>query len=218
MISLSYSKWSAWNKCPRRFKLDHIDQLFRAEPSPAMIRGSDIHSNVEHFLLGQTDELHPDIREYYGQFLTNLRNAGAIPEQKIAIDPLWKLVDWDGETYCRSVIDCHLPMREDGVVDAFEWKTGKMYPEHAHQVELYAVKLKVLYPKAKQINVTGVYFDLKRNGATYLHPDYYQEMKIELWDNNFRKILRDEVFEPNPSYGCKFCPHSSVFNGGSCEF
>jgi hypothetical protein len=216
MISLSYSKYSCWDKCPRKFKYRYIDKL--EEPkNTAMSRGTEIHESVEAYLLGKTDQLHPDIHSYYGQFMFGLRNAGVIPELKVAVDPLWKVVDWEGDTYIRSVIDAHLPPDEAGTVKGFEWKTGKMYPDHADQRELYMVKLKCQYPEAKRIEMTGVYFDLKKNSPTGLIPDYYQELKIELWDNKMRKILRDEVFEPNPTFACRYC-HFRRDNNGPCQF
>ena len=216
MISLSYSKYSCWDKCPRKFKYRYIDKLDEPKGT-AMSRGTEIHESVEAYLLGKTDQLHPDIHSYYGQFMFGLRNAGAIPEVQVAVNRDWKPVPWDAEdAYIRSVIDAHLPPK-DGVVQVFEWKTGKVYPEHRDQLELYAVKIKVLYPETKQVNVMGVYFDLKKNSVAYTHPYYYQEIKIELWDNKMRKILRDEEFIPNPSYGCKFC-HFRRDNNGPCEF
>lgn len=216
-ISLSFSKWSMWNKCPAKFKFAHIDKLSKGVAGPAASRGSEIHQTVDDYLSGKSEQLHPDIHSYYGQFMFNLRNAGAIPEKQIAVDPLWKVVPWDGDTYCRSVLDAHIPPNEAGVVKVFEWKTGKMYPDHYDQREIYAIKAKVLYPEATDVEVTGVYFDLKKNSPTYSHPHYYQEMKIELWDNNFRRILRDETFIPNPNYGCRFCEFSRSV-GGPCEF
>lgn len=215
-LRLSYSKYSTYDKCPRKFKFRYIDKL--EEPKgTAMSRGTEIHNSVEAFLRGHTDQLHPDIHSYYGQFMFALRNAGAIPEVQIAVDTLWNPIAWDAEDgYIRSVIDAHIPPT-DGTVRVYEWKTGKVYPDHHDQRELYAVKMKSLYPEAKMVEVTGVYFDLKKNSATYLHPDYYQEMKIELWDNKMRRILRDKEFIPNPSYGCRFC-HFRKDNGGPCEF
>jgi CRISPR/Cas system-associated exonuclease Cas4 (RecB family) len=214
---LSYSKYSTYEKCPRKFKFRYMDKL--EEPKgDAMSRGTVIHNSVEDFLLGKVDQLHPDIHSYYGQFFTALRDAGAIPEEKIAVDRNWKLTDWDSpDAYCRSVLDIRMPMRDDGEVQVFELKTGKIYPEHYDQRELYAVKVQALLKDAKMIKVTGIYLDLKKNSPTYLHPHYYQEPKIELWASKFRTILRDELFIPNPTFSCRFC-HFRKDNGGPCEF
>jgi hypothetical protein len=214
---LSYSKYTTWDKCPRKFKYRYIDKL--EEPKGgAMSRGTEIHNSVEDFLLGKADMLHPDIHSYYGQFFTALRDAGALTEEKIAVDRNWRAIDWDStEAYVRSVLDIRMPMRDDGEVQVFELKTGKIYPEHYDQRELYAVKVKAMLPDAKMIKVTGIYLDLKQNSPTYLHPEYYQDLKIELWDNKFRTILRDETFIPNPSYGCRYC-HFRKDNGGPCEY
>lgn len=216
-MALSFSKYSTWEKCAAKYKFRYVDKL--EEPKgDAMSRGSEVHSTVEAYLLGQTEMMHPDIHSYYGQFMFNLRNANVKVETKIAVDRDWKIVDWDSpDAHIRSVIDAHVPPREDGRVLTFEWKTGKMYPEHYNQRELYAVKLKCMYPTAEWIEVTGVYFDLRKNSSPYLHPAYYQEPKVELWDARFNKLLRDEEFIPNPSYACRWC-HFRKDNGGPCEF
>jgi hypothetical protein len=92
-----------------------------------------------------------------------------------------------------------------------------MYSDHYDQRELYAVKMKCAYPDAKEIQVTSVYFDLKKNSPTYHHPDYYQPLKLEAWDGKFLRIRTDETFIPNPDYGCRFC-HFRKDNGGPCEY
>jgi hypothetical protein len=217
-VKLSYSKYSTWKKCARLFKYKNIDGLEEPRTSGAMSRGTEIHQTVEDYLLGKSEQLHPEIHAYYGQFMFNLREAGAIPELKIEVDRDWKLVDWDApEGAVRSVIDAHIPPDEGGTVRVYEWKTGKMYGDHYDQRELYAVKMMCKYPEAKMVEVTGVYFDLKKNSNTYTHPHYYQPLKVEHWDGKFLQIRRDEEFVPNPSYGCRFC-HFRKDNGGPCEF
>lgn len=215
-ISLSYSKYSTWAQCARKFKFRYIDRLADTK-SEAMGRGTEVHNSVEDYLAGKREDLHPDIHEYYGQFMQGLRNAGCLPEVKLAINFLWEQVEWDSpDAYCRSMIDAVMPPK-DGVLHAFEWKTGKIYPEHFNQRELYAVKLRVLYPDVEEIRVTGVYLDLKQNSPPYILPSCFQEMKIELWDNRFRQVLRDKEYIPNPSFKCRFCNFRKDA-GGPCEF
>lgn len=217
-ISLSYSKVSKYEKCPRAFKYQYIDKLEEGRvKSTAMSRGTEIHNSVEAFLRGEIPEIHAEIREYYGEFFQQLKDAGAVPEDKIAIDRDWKVMDWDGDTYVRSVLDIRMPINDDGVVQVFELKTGKVYPDHFDQRELYAVKTKCLVPEAREVNVTGIYLDLKQNSSTYIHPFYYQEAKVDKWDSKFRRVLRDEDYIPTPSFRCRNCPFSKDA-GGPCEF
>lgn len=216
-LSLSYSKYVLYTLCPAKFKGTHIDKTVKGAPSGAMSRGSLIHNDVEAFLKGESEALHPDIAEFYTDYFRMLRDMGAIPEMKIAVDRDWKVMDWDGDTYVRSVVDIVMPINSDGVLNAFELKTGKVYPDHIYQRELYSVKLKCVYPEAEEVRVTGVYLDLRVNSSPYLLPNYFLETKMDLWDAKFRKILRDEEFLPTKNYTCKTCPLSHV-HGGSCQY
>jgi hypothetical protein len=216
----SYSRLATFKKCPAKFKFNYIDKVDAPFiPSPAMERGTEIHNSLEMFVNGHSEMLHPDIHEHYGQFFFSIREtADCTPEHKWGLDWDMKPCAYDDPNcMIRGFMDLRFTV-EGERPQVFEYKTGKVYPEHTHQMWLYGVATLLEMPDEEWVDVTAVYLDQKKNKKI----SYPQGMM-----NNYKFTLEREVktiedmpldgFIPNPSWACRWCQFSRA-NGGPCQF
>lgn len=207
----SYSRYSTWKKCPALLRF----QTLAAEKPPmhpAAERGVRMHKNIEMFLLGES-ELIPEL-SYYHAFLTHLREQKAVPEVPIALDRNWQPVEWDSpERWVRLVLDAVLPYPTMPVI--YDWKTGKEYPDHRDQREIYAISYHSILP-AERSQVYHTYLDTRQNTTTVFSVTDIPGLR-QKWEIRAGEMLADREFVPNPGFYCRTC-HFSRGNGGPCRF
>jgi CRISPR/Cas system-associated exonuclease Cas4 (RecB family) len=211
---------ATFNKCPAKFKFNYIDKV-KVEfiVSPAMERGTEIHNSLEAFMNGHSEHLHPDIHEHYGQFFFSLRETYTCqPEYKWGIDEDLAPCGYDHpDVMVRGFMDLRF-VPEDERVQVFEYKTGKIYPEHTQQQWLYGVVTLLELPDQDGVDVTAVYLDQKQNKKIY----YPASMMFEYRPALLREIETIEntpleEFIPKPQWSCKWCQFSKA-NRGPCQF
>lgn len=217
----SYSRMATFKKCPAKFKYAYMDKVdVPFIPSPAMVRGSEIHDSLEAFVSGHSEILHPDIHEHYGQFFFSIRETAKTiePEHRWALN--WDLEPCDyNDSNCmvRGFMDLRFTM-EGQRVQIYEYKTGKIYPEHHAQMWLYGVATLLEMPDEECVDVTAVYLDQKKNKKI----SYPRSMLFEYKPMLMKEIQEIEdrpesEFHTNPSYACRWCQFSKN-NGGPCQF
>ena len=204
--------------CPKKYKFAYIDKLPRI-PMPAdspALRGNRIHDSIEHYLLGEREDLDPEIQEKWGEYMFKLKNRGGIPEQKFGFTDNWDQCDFDDpDAMVRGLLDAVDPNRP-GALDILEWKTGREYPEHAYQRSLYAVAGSLLYPDHDYISVTNVYLDKEKFTKQDFTRAAVNDLK-RVWKERFATVLADDMFIPMPQFMCKYCDYSKQ-KGGPCAF
>ncbi len=216
----SYSRLATFAKCPAKFKFNYIDKV-KVEfiVSEAMERGSEIHNSLEAFMNGHSEHLHPDIHEHYGQFFFSLRETyDCQPEYKWGIDMDMAPCGYDHpDVMVRGFMDLRFVPKEERV-QVFEYKTGKIYPEHTHQQRLYGTATLIELPDQKGVDVTAVYLDQKQNKKIYypasMLGEYTSMLKMEI--ETIENTPLDE-FIPKPQWACKWCQFSKQ-NRGPCQF
>jgi hypothetical protein len=211
----SYSSWSTYNKCAAKYKFSYIDRLPRSPPSPQMQRGTDIHENVEHFLLGKEERIaHKDIHKINGMYMSGVKGLGGLsPEYKFGLTKKFEFTGFDDNPYLRGVIDLKAHTEEE--LKLFEWKTGKMYDEHADQIHLYGMVGLIEHPEFKSVEVAIRYLDFGTDKREVYSKDQLKMMKLR-WKDRLKQIDTDKTFAPNPSYMCRWCDFSRE-KGGPCK-
>ena len=215
----SYSRWNEYENCPRKSRYKVIDKL--KEPgSPAMDRGGEIHSKIEHYLQhgGKLPaEVHKDLKPYY----TALRKAKPKVELEICFDNKWQMTDWFGmAAWCRVKIDALIVPSTTGVVRVVDHKTGKLrdYAEYENQLELYALAGLLTVPVAKEVLAElaftdqGVTVEAKKAVPMADLPKLKKK-----WELKVKPMLNDTIFAPRPGNACRWC-HFKKSNGGPCEY
>jgi len=216
----SYSRIATFRKCPAKFKYNYIDKIdVPFVPSPAMERGTEIHNSLEAYVNKQTEMLHPDIHEHYGQFFFHIRETYECqPEVKWGLN--WELEPCgydDADCMVRGFMDLRF-VPEDDHVQVFEYKTGKIYPEHTHQLWIYGVATLLEYPDAAGVDATAIYLDQKQNKKIHYPASMLFEYKPMLLKEikTIEETPLDE-FIPMPQWTCRWCQFSKA-NGGPCQF
>lgn len=210
----SYSSCGCYHQCPAKYKYRYRDNIRGTLPQhPAASRGTEIHAHFEHCL--RDCEYHlPNEFSYYNDFVTTLREHKAQAEVEISLNKEWRLIQpWD-DVWVVSVLDVSLI--EDTVGRNYDWKTGKIYPEHGDQRELYSLLQFCAYPQLERVIGMHVYVDLRQNRTSEYIRDDVPALKAK-WEEKAHYLFEDEIFPPNPSFACTSCEYSR-YNGGPCRF
>ena len=221
MTAKSYSQVSLYEKCPRQWKLRYIDRFpVDREKSSAAARGTMIHESVEKFLLGEADEVHPEIAQWQG-WLQELRDEpdGVHAEFQFCLDEEWNPVPWDSEDgHIRGYIDTVYLEIDNNEGTVYEYKTGRKYPEHALQMELYSTVVLEMFEALEKVTAYPVYFDGKDTDSVPVEfTRDRQGTRKYLWSSRINRIDKDKYYAARPGMYCRWCDFSKS-NGGPCEF
>ena len=208
----SYSALTTYEECPLAYKLGYIDKI--STPSGAAAdRGTRLHLACERFLLGEIDSPKLPI-DFYAikQFLIEAKEHGAKAEEVWLIDNEWNLQpEEDNTTRFKAVVDIHYV--EGDVLHIWDLKTGKSYPEHADQLEAYAVIGFSAYTGINSVQVKALYLDqfghhavYQRALATYLR---------KKWQERWSKLFVEKEWSPTPGpNACRWCHYAKM---GYCD-
>lgn len=215
----SFTQWSTYDKCPRKYRYRYRDHLPRivTDKNEAAERGTRIHESVEDLFNVKREDVDEEIQDTYGEWLCSIRDAYEYkPEFRFALNREFEPCDYkDEDCIVRGFIDLVVFPDEDTVA-AYEWKSGKEYPEHMHQKMLYGMSLLIAFPKTKEVKVTGVYFDQGMNRPIVYKREMLPTYKW-MWLRRFDTMDADETCAPNPTYLCNWCDYSKD-KGGPCSF
>jgi hypothetical protein len=204
-------KFAYWN----RYILKIRDERPRGGPAA---RGTDIHKGIELHLT----EGHPlpgEVNSWWSSAFTEIKQYPFWTEHQIGLDRNWMPTAWD-EAWLQMIID--LKVKKPGGYTVVDWKTGKEYPEHYEQKELYALGVHAEHPEENSIAATHVYLDLFKQTKRDYHRDTMPARRTQ-WNNRVAKLekyIKDGdkgqwIMEKN--HFCKWCQFSKA-NGGTCKF
>ena len=223
-MNWSLSKLGTFTKCRRRFLYSYIRGL-KGTPQPpgAKERGVDQHAHIERYFGDQTP-LPADLSSYAPWF-DMLRGLDYYAENKLAMLEGWVPCAWeDPAAWWKGVLD--LKVLHGRTAWVFDWKTGKIYPDHVDQKELYAIATFVAHPEITEVEAWHLYLDLGKKSKEV----YYREPKegdkghnlpslIAKWNAKLVPYMQalasynrgddaESFFVTNPSYLCDYCPFS----------
>lgn len=218
IAQFSHSRLKTYEDCPRKAKYLYIDKL--TEPkSPHMERGTELHAQLEKYLTNPNEPV-PEcaMQEAIEGWVEEIKAAGAQAELEMAFDKDWNPVPWfDRRVFMRVKVDAlvEMPANDPPMVEIIDWKTGKPYPDHNEQGELYALAAYKWSPWAEQVKVTFAYLDQ----GTVPSMTYIREALPILEANVMKRVempMKDTVFVANPGPKCRWC-YFRKSNGGPCE-
>lgn len=218
-IAWSYSRYECYSQCAAKYKYRYIDKV--EEPkSKSLERGIATHEKLASYLTKKTDKLEENlvISPALTALLGEAREMPVEVEQKWAFDKDWNTTDWfDSSTHFRCVPDV-LIRYGDGTALVADHKTGRAYPTHKQQLELFALATFKKYPDIQTIDVRLWYLDEMDKWQTAgVHKRSNMEDVDAAWKARTRGMFTDTEFTPNPSQGCKWCAFSRS-KGGPCKY
>jgi hypothetical protein len=208
----SYSSISTYESCPAKWKYSYIDNLpYKA--SAAMERGSRLHSDCEKFLKTASHVLPWELSKM-GPKLQDLKMKGAKSEETWCLDNKWQ-PDMDNP-WIKAIVDVHW-FEGEKVLHVRDFKSGREYPDHRDQLELYALIGLCYFPQVQRAEYGAIYLDTGHvsNEGAVIRGDM-MEQKISVWHNKAETMMADETFTPRPGGACKWCDYGAS-KGGPCQ-
>lgn len=210
----SYSSWSTFNRCPFLYQQSYIFGK-RSPQGPSAARGERIHKLAEHYLKGDiTGGIPGALKKFSAEFVA-LKAAKPVIEQFWGVSPEWKFVD--GRSWCVMKMDAAvLPTKKDPTLHMIDHKTGREYPDHHKQGELYLAIGFAKIPKLEKGATEFWYIDL----GYPIRREYSREQMKEqtvVWKERGSQLLTAKKFKATPSEeACRWC-HLRTDRGGSCN-
>lgn len=212
----SYSAISTHESCAASYFYIYIQNKGVSTAGPAAARGTRLHKSGEMFIKGELslDKLPVDYWRVK-DMMVKYKKLKAKSEVVVCVNRDWEIVSVDHpDTFIKSVIDLH--WMEKGDIHVRDLKTGKVYPDHVDQLQLYGTKGLIMYPKAKKAVVGGVYIDQGKIDHEAVYPRSMLPALKELWAEKANRVLTDTEFKPNPyPANCDWCPFNHK-KGGPC--
>ena len=215
IIPWSYSTLTAFETCPRKFKLTKIDRVFVEPQNEASLHGNEVHKAIERHM---KNEVLLPIK--YKEYLPLVEKCKAAPgkklvEFKFALTDSFRPTDFFAkDAWCRGVIDFAVLNPEHALV--LDWKTGKPKEDH-DQLKLFAAVTFSCHPYLLKIDTGYVWLaNNKLDSKSFVREDV-----AEIWQEFMPRVTRltkaaeNDNFPPKPSGLCtKWCPVTTKH----CEF
>lgn len=210
----SYSSISKYKECPAAYGYGYIQRLPNP-PTSAMMRGTRLHKLAEDYMNASEEVPVPfDIRKI-GLKLYQLRSQGAKPEAVWCVNRNWEpCSEDDPDGWIKAVIDVHL--LDNDVLKLHDYKSGREYPTHADQLELYSSIGLAWVRDAKRAESSAIYFDTGHEGSQRsIIRDLLPHIRART-SADIGRMESDNEFRPRPGGHCERCAFASKA-GGPCE-
>ena len=217
IVAWSHSRWALYTECPQHAKFKFIDKL--PEPQgPALARGSDIHAQIEKYLLkgGKVPEVAKSLAKEYRE----LRKMKPFVEQQLAFTKSWAPTGWfSSDAWCRIMIDAMVPPRKEPIARVYDHKTGKVKEagEYDTQLELYNLSTFLQYSETQTAEAKLLFTDHGKVIASEPMQRKDVDAAKKVWEKRVTPMLNDTKFSPNPGRSCMWCPHAKS-KGGKCKY
>lgn len=215
-MTASLTRIKTLEQCGAKYDYRYLQRI-KDTAGPAAQRGTDIHRSIEGFIREGTPLAGP--LEFYHGFLTQLKQ-NPVPiesEIRIALTEQWKPCPEADVPWLLAYLD--LLRRVEASANIWDWKSGKIYPDHDDQKELYSLMVLAAFPEIEVVTFAHVYVDLGKNREKiFSRFSDYERLKAK-WEGKVRRLdsVKQNELIPNPSFLCRYCSYSSS-KGGPCRF
>lgn len=207
----SYSALSTYKECAAKYAYSYIYNLPWAG-SAAMERGTRLHGLCEDYMKDPAMPVPYDVRKISRE-LDKFRTKGAKAEEVWLATKDWGSTVDQGEAWVKAIVDVHYI--EGGTLFCYDYKSGREYPGHRDQLQLYSILGLLKYPQVQRAESGAVYID---GGYTGMEGSIIRPMLpvlIKKWDDDAKRMEADADFIANPGSACRWCPYKKS-DGGPC--
>lgn len=215
-MTWSLTKLKTFEQCGAKYDFRY-NQKIPDKSGPAAERGTAIHKTIEGFIRGVEGIALTGSLEFYHGFLTALKESQVplYPEYRIALRQDWTPCP-DGESpWYVGYLDLYRAVEISA--NAWDWKSGKPYPDHDQDKEVYALAIMAAKPEIQVVTVTYTYVDKGQNRERIFSREFEYEALKKKWGDRVARMEAATQFIPNPQFLCRYCSYSKV-NGGPCRF
>lgn len=210
--SWSYSAWSTYDTCPRKYYYHYIEKLPQPD-TPALANGKRVHKLAEDYVAGRLNALPVELGKFVGPF-EDLRALEAVPEREIILSSEWVPISNLSEKWLKCILDAAI-VYPDGTADIVDYKTGRAYPTHSLQMQLYALALMSAEPGLKTVTTRLWYLDSGEETKDTMLAAASCALQ-SLWSKRAQIMLADVRFQSSPGRWCRWCPQH-IDAGGPCR-
>lgn len=210
---LSYSSLSLWKRCPAAWEWKYIMGNYGSSGAAAD-RGTALHDTLETYYKhpGAVLPVKENIWAPWRPLLEPLKEFRPVAEGEVAVNDKWERVGWkDPTAMYRGKLD--LGLETPNKIFIFDWKSGKIYDDHAQQGKDYVA----LSPLASEYTVLFAYLDQPR----VIHRwTYTAEDRVALQQDVSERVLEvrsAEHYPFNRGPHCRYCDRSRS-RGGDCKY
>lgn len=205
----SYTSLSLYETCALKYKYRYVDGIKTPMP-PSAARGVAIHENAEAYVRDPGTRLESELLPHKA-VLDELRGLGAEPEAE-----LWLDAQWRPATYQARWLECKLDalvLYADNTADVIDYKTGKIYDNHAAQMRLYAAAVRAVY----NVDAVGTHLVYLDQGETVrdMHKGVHLDAMLPAFTSRANKMLNDTRFGATRGRHCNWCDYNKS-KGGPC--
>lgn len=215
----SYSSISTYEQCPAKWKYSYLDGI-PTPPNAAMTRGSRLHAACEDYVNGKLMVLPFELSKVSIRIDGYKNVHGAKAEDTWTLDRFWTPT-WgaaDPDPWIKAIVDVHWLTPKGDILHVIDYKSGREYPEHREQLELYACIGMHVYPQVKRAEYGALYLDsghVSNEGAVLRGT--MLESKVDSWTRRAIKLFEDKTYNPTPSASaCRWCDFHPK-KGGQCR-
>jgi CRISPR/Cas system-associated exonuclease Cas4 (RecB family) len=225
-LAISWSRWSDYDQCPRKFFLKYVEKAdtFKDDPTQPkslhLVRGEQLHKQLENYVLWKHDmaggiliDGNPPPRpamsaetESVTPLIDRLLETSdaVLPETQLAINREWKQVEWfDRKAAIRAILDL-IALRKDHAI-IWDYKSGKYtpYANECGQLHLSAAMI-IAIKGLDYIDVSYLFLDSKRPEGIRVTQEEAQKV-IKIFDERYDRVNAEVTWAPKRNEFCGFC-------------
>jgi hypothetical protein len=240
--SWSLSAYKDYKKCPRALAYKRILKI-KEPDSPAMARGTFAHEVCERFVkkeitwdVAVAEARKAGDKALYGEkakpidltpfkdYLHAAQKRVVVVEGEWAFLESWDDGDWFRDAWLRMKLDVGMKKKAGSYV-VTDWKTGRIYDDHAEEEDLYVLAMFLKFPDAGEVTAEFGYLDqgvVKTSGTVYRREQMGEI--ADRWEKKVKPMMSDTTFPCKPNPFCAWCffrsGNSAALPGGKqlCRF
>lgn len=207
MLPWSYSRLTAFETCPWRFKLTALTKVVREKQGPELVEGNRVHKVLERYAKGEADIPAADKHlRPIGDMVRTAKGHKLFEHEFALTRALTPTGYWDADCWVRGKWDVGIIRDKSAII--IDYKNGKRKPD-LEQLQLFAGSALSSLPHIE--GVTTAYAWLQANK---LDREFFtREDAVNIWRgfairvHRMEEAAKNDHFPKRPSGLCKsYCP------------
>ena len=206
-MAWSYSSMKDFSNCPRKFNEIKVKKNYEFQKTEAIIYGEEVHKALELYISEGKE-----VPERYSQFRKIVETLNGFEgekhtELKLGLNGNRKPCDFFAkEVWVRGVVDLLIVNGKTAYV--IDYKTGNDKYADTAQLKLMAIMAFEHFPQIEKIKAALLFIVKDR----VIKERYNRDDLPELWARfepnlyKLRQAFATDVWNPNPTGLCRFCP------------
>jgi hypothetical protein len=217
-FAFSYSRWATWSKCPKSYKLQHVDKIDTGPTPKPLLEGRKVHDDIAHYIEAKEKEMPDRLKKNFSllgdklMWMHREMQKGIVQvEKQMSFDVAQKPVSWfSKESWTRFIWDvlvvdaAKIPQVTKAA--AVDWKTGRPYASYDDQMQIFALPAFWTYPNLQEFTGHLLFLDTGDDKEFTITREQFYAHVERTWLGNIRMMQADVSYPATPSKdSCKFC-------------